>query len=82
MHPRIAAVGPRIAERPDHVQNSHRRRIPVTDQQGQRIGGRAGVQVVDLLPVDLGDELRNLVESGFLCPPVEVLPPVSVSSWR
>ena len=51
---------------------------PVTDQQGQRIQlGRAGVQVVDLLPVDLGDELRNLIESGFLCSPVEVLPPVS-----
>ena len=37
------------------------------------------MQIVDLLPVDLRGELRNLVESGFLSPPIEALPPVSRS---
>ena len=32
---------------------------------------------MDLLPVDLRGELRNLVESGFLSPPIEALAPVS-----
>ena len=34
------------------------------------------MEVVDLLPVDLRRELRNLVESGFLGPPIEALAPV------
>ena len=34
------------------------------------------MQVVDWLPVDLGNELWNLVESGLLSSPVEVVAPV------
>jgi hypothetical protein len=36
----------------------------------------ADVQVVNLLPVDLGRELGNLIESGLLSPPIEAMPPV------
>jgi len=34
------------------------------------------MQEVDSLAVDLGDELRNLVETSFLGAPIEVMPPV------
>src|SRR6188472_3360031 len=50
----------RIAKRPDQVQAfNNRRRVAVDDQEGQGIRLRgAYVQVVDLLAVDLGGELR------------------------
>jgi hypothetical protein len=34
------------------------------------------MQVVDPLPIDLGGELRNLVEPGFLGAPIVVMAPV------
>ena len=71
-------MGPGVTERADQViELDHRRRIAVGDQQRQRVRlRRADVQVVDWLPVDLGDELWNLVESGLLGSPVEAVAPV------
>ncbi len=74
----IAPVGPWITERADQVSElDYRGRVAVGDQQRQRVWlGRADVQIVDWLPVYLGDELRNLVESGLLSSPVEAVAPV------
>jgi hypothetical protein len=46
-------------------------------QERDRAGlGRAHVEEVDRLAVDLGRELVELVERGLLCAPVEPVPPV------
>jgi len=50
----------------------------VADEQGQGVGlGRADVQEVDGLAVDLGGELGQGVEPGLLGPPVEPVLPVA-----
>ena len=74
----IAPVRPGITQWADQVRELHyRRRVPMGDQQRQRIRfGRADVQVVDRLPVDFGDELRDFVEASLLSPPIEPVAPV------
>ena len=61
---RVAAVGARVGQRADDVQELHDRAGPAVGQdQRQRVRlGRAHVQEVDVLPVDLGGELRQLVQ--------------------
>jgi hypothetical protein len=57
---RVAAVGPRIGERVDDVQELHDRAGPAVGQeQRQGVGfGGADVQEVEVGPVDGGGELR------------------------
>ena len=58
----VAAVGARIGQRPDQVEVlEHAHRPAMRADQRQRVGlGRAHVQEVHALAVDLGDELRVL----------------------
>ena len=75
---RVTAVGAGVAERPDHVEELHDRAGPAVDQQ-QRSGiGLRGpdVQEVEILPVDLGGELGELVEASLRLAPVVAVPPV------
>jgi hypothetical protein len=76
---RVAAVAPGVGERADDPQELHRRARPaVGDQQRQRVGlERADMQEVDRLPVDDGDELRELVQHRLLLAPVEAVGPVA-----
>ena len=57
---RVAAVRARVGQRADDVEElDDRARPAVREQQRQRVRlGRAHVQEVDVLPVDLGGELR------------------------
>jgi hypothetical protein len=75
---RVAAVGAGVGERPDHVEElDDRARPPVGEHDRQSIGlGRSHVQEVDVLPVDGGDELRELVEAGLVVAPVVGVAPI------
>ena len=60
---RVAPVRLRVAKRPDHVEELDHRAGPAVaedQREGVRLG-RADVQEVDVLAVDLGGELRVLV---------------------
>ena len=72
---RVAAVGARVGQWPDDLDELRDRTgIAVADDQRQRIGlGRADVEEVDGLTVDLGRELRKRVEPS---------PPASSSRTR
>ena len=74
----VAAVGARVGERADDVQELHDRAGPTVGQdQGQGVGFRgADVREVDVGPVDGGGELRELVEPGLLLAPVVAVGPV------
>jgi hypothetical protein len=63
---------PRVGQRPDHPDElQHRAGPAVQQQQRQRARlGRADVQEVDVLSVNGGGELRDLVEPGLVCAPV------------
>ena len=67
-----------IGQPRDHVEELHdRARPPVGEEQRQRVGvRRARVHEVDLLPVDPGAEVRQLVEPRFLRAPVVLVAPV------
>ena len=69
---RLASSGP------DHVEELHDRTRPtVREQQRQRVlVRRSRVHEVDRLPVDLGAELRELIEPRFLRAPVVRVAPV------
>ncbi len=71
-------MGSGVTQRADQlIELDHRRRVAVRDQQRQCVRlRRTDVKIVDRLPVDLGDELRNLVESSLLSSPVEAVAPV------
>ena len=71
-----AAVGDRVGQRPDHVQElGERAGVGVQEQQRGRLRlGGADVHEVDRLAVDLGDEVGHGVHPGLLGAPVE-LPP-------
>jgi hypothetical protein len=68
----VAAVRPRVGERADELDELHDRARPaVGEEQGKRLGlGRAHVQEVQVLPVDRGDELGELVEARLVFSPV------------
>jgi hypothetical protein len=69
---RVAAVRPRVGQRPDHPEELKHRTRPAVQEQ-QRHGAllvRPHVQEVNVLPVDGRDELRDLVEPGLMCAPV------------
>ena len=71
-----AAVRHRVGQRADHVEElGERARVGVQEQQrrGVRLG-RADVDEVDGLAVDLGDEVRDGVHPRLLGAPVELLP--------
>ena len=74
----IAAVGARVAQRPDQVEVLEDRHRPaVRADQRQRVGlGRAHVEEVHRLAVDRRRELRVGVEPGLLVAPVEGRAPV------
>ena len=74
----IAAISLRVGQRPDDLHEIDNRAWPaVGDNQRQsvRFGG-ADVQEVDVLPVDLGGELRVGVELGLPGAPVVTVSPV------
>jgi hypothetical protein len=75
---RVAAVGGGVGERADDVQELDDRAGPAVGQdQGQGVGfGGADVEEVDVLPVDGGGELGELVEPGLLLGPVVAVGPV------
>ena len=75
---RIAPVTARVTQRLDDVEElRHRTRPAVRDDQRERVRfGRARVDEVDLLPVDVGEEVRPAVEPLFLHAPVELRLPV------
>ena len=75
---RVAAVGPRIGQRTDEVDElGDRARIPVGDDERQRIRlGRADVQEVDRLAIDRGGELGEPVQHRLVRPPVVVRAPI------
>ena len=79
-----AAVGDRVGQRADDVEElRHRPRPAVGEHQRERTGlGRAHVQEMDPLPVDLGDVLREGVEPPLLGPPVVARAPVLDQSRR
>jgi hypothetical protein len=65
---RVAAVGPGIGQRADQLQELDDRAGPAVGQdqrQGGRLG-RADVDEVDLVAVQVGGVLRELVEPGLL----------------
>ncbi|ABG96519.1 hypothetical protein RHA1_ro04734 [Rhodococcus jostii RHA1] len=67
-----------VGERADHVEELDERTRPAMgEDEGQcvRFGG-AHVEEVDVLPVDLGHELRDGVERFLLRPQVELVAPV------
>jgi hypothetical protein len=68
----VAAVGARVGERADDLQELHDRAGPaVGEDQGQRVRlRRADVHEVDGVPGELGGELREGVEPGLLLAPV------------
>ena len=68
----------RVGQRTDHVEElDDRARPPVADDQRERVRlGRAHVQEVDALTVDLGDEVLERVEARLDGTPVEVVAPV------
>jgi hypothetical protein len=74
----VVAVGPRVAERPDDVQELHDRAGPTVDQHQRRgVGlGRADVQEVDPLAGDAGRELGELVQHRLVLAPIERGAPV------
>ncbi len=75
---RVAAMCPGVGQRTDDVQELHDRAGPAVDQdQRQRVRlARAHVQEVDVLPVDLGGELRVLVQLPLVGAPVVAIAPV------
>ena len=76
---RVTAVRRRIGQPADHLLEFHRRpRPPVREDQRQRVRRRRPlVEEVDPLTVDLGRELRDLVQRGLRGPPVVAVGPVS-----
>ena len=72
------AAGPPVGERLEHVEELHDRAgPPVGQQQRQRaLVGRAGVDEVEALAVDLGRQVREGVEPCLLGPPVVRRAPV------
>src|SRR3712207_5171345 len=74
----VRAQNARIGQRTDHLEEFHGRAGPaVGEDQRQRIRlRRADVQEVDVLAVDVGDELRELVELRLLLAPVKAGGPV------
>ncbi len=76
---RIAAVGGRVGERPDHVEHLDDRAGPaVRDDQRQRVlVRRAHVDEVDVEAVDLGDELRERVQPRLETSHVVLVGPVA-----
>jgi hypothetical protein len=75
---RVGAVGSRVGQRADHIEELDDRARPAMGQdQRERVRlGRPDVQEVDVLAVDLGDELRVLVQPGLGRTPVKAVPPV------
>jgi hypothetical protein len=76
---RVAPVCLRIGERADHVEELDERAGPtVREDQRERVRlGGADVQEVDVLPVDRGRELRDLVQALLDGPPVELVAPAA-----
>ncbi len=75
---RVAAVGPGVGERADHLGELGEGAGPAVGQdqrQGVRLG-RPDVQEVHVRAVDLGGELRELVQPGLVRPPVVTVAPV------
>ena len=74
---RVGSVRGRVNEPADEVDVlEDRSGPPVAEHDGERARhGRAGVQEVHRLPVDLGEELRVGVEPVLPAAPVELLPP-------
>ena len=75
----IAAVGARVGQRSEHAEELERRARPAVghDQRQGVVLGRADVQEVDRLAVDLGGELGHRVQPRLLGAPVEVAGPVA-----
>ena len=75
---RVAAVRPRVGQRADHVEELDERARPAVDEQqrGRVRLGRPDVQEVDRLAVDLGGELRVLVQPASCLAPVVAVDPV------
>jgi hypothetical protein len=74
----LAAVGRRVGERVDNLQQLDDRARPAVGHE-QRQGvlvGRADVGELDVEPVDLGDELGQCVQRGFGLAPVVAAAPV------
>ena len=75
----VAAVGDRVRQRPDDLEELDDRARPAMRQdQRKRVGrGRPDVQEVDREPVERRAELRQRVEPGLGSPPVVLLGPVA-----
>jgi hypothetical protein len=75
---RVAAVGTRVAQWADDVQElGDRAGPPVDEHQRGGLGlGRANMREVKGLPVNVGGELGQLVQPGLVLAPVVAVGPV------
>ena len=79
---RGAAMGDRVGQRPDHLQELHHRARPAVrhDQRQRALMGRAYVDEADRQPVDLGAEVAQCVEPRLGHAPVVAVRPVARTS--
>lgn len=74
---RVAAEAPWVAEQRDDLEHLQECAGPAVQQQRRGIGAAAAlVHEVQAQPVDLGAELRELVDRPLLLAPVEAVAPV------